>query len=102
MSSTFHKYIATHSVEFEKDKPPTRFSNAWLMPNNYCHSLAAFMKLVEEARKDFPKLKDEDVECLTVVHSSWCKGFPIIRFTVPADTKRAGWYDCERLPDIGT
>jgi len=58
-------------------------------------------ELAAEARKDFPDLKDEDVDCRTVVESGYCKSMPIIRFSVPPDTKKDGWYSCEdRLPDI--
>lgn len=92
----FDKYIVTHSVDFKSDGVVT-FNNAYIIPNNYDHSLKGFQTLVAEARKSFPDLLDEDVECRTVIQSGWCKRCPVIRFLLssgPAPTVD-GWTNCE-------
>jgi len=50
----------------------------FLIPNHYNKSLASYLELVEEARLDFPSIKDVDVECREVTRSGWCKHMPII------------------------
>jgi len=77
------------------------FANAFLIPNNYNRSLAGYLKIIAEARKDFPDLKDEDINCLKVVRSSHCLHMPIIQFRVPVGTERPDYRQCNpRLPDI--
>lgn len=99
---SFSKYIVTHCVNFGSEGV-TSFNNAFLIPNHYNHSLASFKELVKEARKSFPGLKDDDVECRTVVESPWCKRCPAISFPLPAGEAPTveGWTNCkDRLPSV--
>lgn len=93
----YRKFIVTHSWGRNNE---FRNGNAFIIPNHYSNSLAAYSNLMEEARKDFPNLKAEDVECLTVRESGWCKGMPVIQFSVEPDSRKNGWLNCEdHLPD---
>lgn len=95
----YKKYIVTH--KWGNDNEHTS-SNAFILPDHYDHSLESYKEMVDEARKDFPDVPDSEMDCRTVVRSSWVKGFPIIRFSVPANTVMKDWQSCEgRLPDIG-
>lgn len=76
-----------------------RGANGFIIARNYDKSLAGYRRLFRVARKTFPKLKMDDVECLVVRDSGWCKGCPIIRFPVKHGVKRKGWTSCERIPD---
>ncbi len=89
------KYIRTHQTS-----GGTRFGNAFLVANHYSHSLAAFRELLTEAQKSFPELTEDDIECRTVRESSWCNNCAVIRFSVPADTVKDGWFNCETLPNL--
>ena len=70
----------------------------------YCpDTLAYFRYLAELARKDFPKLKDEDIICGKVKQSDWCYGFTLILFPIkfPINHEKAiakGW--SKRLIDF--
>lgn len=99
--TSYHKYIVSHSWGNNATHDEYRSGNAFIIPNNYDHSLAGFIRMLKEARKSFPSLKLSDVECLTVLQSSWCKGCPLIRFPVEPDIKIEGWENQEkRLPDV--
>lgn len=89
----FRKYICTHGIP----SSDTKFGNAIIIPDNYCHTLSAYRRLFHEAKKSFPNLKPDDVECRTVVRSSWCKSMPIITFAVPPNTEIEGWDNIERV-----
>lgn len=94
----YRKFLVTHKWG---DNNQYTSTNAFIIPDHYNHSLDTFQEMTDEARKDFPNLKNENVECRTVLQSNWCKGFPIIHFHVPANTKMEGWNDCkDRLPDM--
>lgn len=73
-------------------------SFAVIIAERYDHSLFMFQNLFEEAKKDFPKLRERDVECYNVVKSSSVKGCPMIKF----DTyePREGYHTTERLNDV--
>jgi len=88
------KFIATH------ESLAGRFGNAYIIPDHCSHSIKTFLALVTEARRDFPELRDVDIECRTVVESAWCRGCPIIHFAVKADLVREGWVNVETLPDV--
>lgn len=90
-----NKYIRTHYVE-----DGSKSGNAFIIANNSDHSLKGFRKLLKEARKAFPDLKEDDVECRTVVNSSWCEGGAVLRFPCPPDIVIDGWTNVEKLPNV--
>jgi hypothetical protein len=87
------KYITTHGTAGSK------FSNGFIISNREDHSLRHFRELLDEARRDFPGLSEDDVECRTVTQSHWCEGYPAIRFSLPAGASAEGYTPCESLPD---
>lgn len=90
------KFIRTHSFEGVE----ARYGNAFIVANQYYHSLKLFGELFAEAQKSFPELSEADVECVTVIESGSCKGCPVLRFSCKADIVVDGWTSCESLPDI--
>ncbi len=89
-----HKYVRTH-----QDSSGNRFGNAFIV-SGYSHTMEAFQQLLKEARKHFPGLTESDVECRTVIKSGWCDGCAVLRFPCEPDTKKHGWLNVEKLPDI--
>lgn len=97
--TTYAKFIVSHSWGNDKEY---RSGNAFIIPNNYTYSLAAFDAMFELARQSFPQLKREDVECRRVVSSQHCLGCPVLRFSCTPDTVIDGWKNYEnRIPDVG-
>jgi hypothetical protein len=68
------KYLVWHECDNE------RHVNAYVLPNHYGHSLKTFKELATIAKSAFSHLKEDDIECCTVVDSGWCKGCPVVRF----------------------
>ncbi len=108
MAIEYRKYLVTHSVNFGDIDGTCWFTNGFIIPNHYNHSITSFEEMVAEALKSFPKIPRSEFECLTVRESSWCKSCPIIRFLI-GDGKGAtsnidcpdDWTVCkDRLPDI--
>lgn len=97
---SYRKAIVTHSWGNNPDRDEHRSGNAYIWPNHYHHGLASFIEMFLEAKKAFPELKIEDCECRTVVQSSWCKGMPVLTFSVEADIEREGWTNQDRLHDM--
>ena len=86
------KFIITHEAA------GTEFTNGFIISRNYSHSLFSFQELAKEAKEYFPFLEDSDIECLTVLKSDWCKGYSIIRFSLPVGTKHSDFSDY--MPDV--
>lgn len=88
-----------------KDIPGTgndeyTFSNGFVI-GQYGGTLSHYLRLVAEARKDFPKLKDAEISLDRVSHSTYMKHFILVRFSLPANTthpKYTNWnrydFDC--------
>ena len=53
---------------------------------NYGDSFAKYKSMVEEAKKDFPNLKDEDITLGKVTESIHMKHFVLISFLLPDNT----------------
>lgn len=84
------KFICTH--HWGDNKEFTN-SNGFILSCTYDYSVKGFKELAKIARKDFPFLKDRDIECFIVTKSSYNKGFPGVRFALPENFKRAGYRD---------
>jgi hypothetical protein len=89
----FHKFIVTSRCGSSES------GNAYLLADNYDKSLASFLQLVIEARKDFD-VNDARVECRIVLHSRWCKGCPVIRFSVPPHIVKEGWTNTDSYSSL--
>lgn len=90
----YAKYIVTHEAA------GTEFGNAFIVPNNYDHSLGGYDKLFAEAKKSFPGLSRESAECRTVIKSSHCEGMPVLRFPCEPHKQATGWRNVDRLSDM--
>jgi hypothetical protein len=100
MSNTYRKFI-THG-----NTGLGIVLNAFVIANHYNHQLNVYQKMAEEAAKDFPTLDIPSIaECRTVFKSSWCKGMPVLHFSIPNDCPlpdaEQGWKDLSPcLPDV--
>ena len=105
----YNKYIVTYTLchisvgsdDICTDKPI--IVNGYIISNNYNVTLTTYEELATEARRDFPKLKDSDIECRTVLQSDWCKRCAAISFQLPPDpalTMKDYTNYKNRLPDI--
>lgn len=89
------KYIVHH------EEDGFRYTNGFIIANHYNHSFAAFKAMRDEAKATFREIPDTKIECHTVLNSGWCKGCPIIRFSLPAGTEMKGWATVhDRIPDF--
>ena len=89
------KRIATHKWGNNPTNDEYTNSNGFIISSGtYNKSFAFYKKLAEEAKKDFPFLKDEDIECFVITQSRYNKGFGGIRFSLPENFKKEGYFDC--------
>jgi hypothetical protein len=72
-------------------------SNGFILSCTYDYSIKGFKELVKIARKDFPFLKDSDIECFRVIKSSYQKGFPGVSFSLPTNKKKKGYRQIKRI-----
>lgn len=59
------------------------YSNVFILTPRYSKSVTTYKGLIKEAKKDFPFLTDDDIECCMVTESTSCKNFPLVRFSIP-------------------
>ncbi len=73
-------------------------SNGYVLASNHYRGDMAFLnELVKEVKKDFPFVKEEDINPFVVTKSSFNQGFSGIRFSLPANTKKKGYKNVARL-----
>lgn len=63
----------------------------------YNASAPAYTRLVEEARRDFPSLRDKDIELSKVTQSTYMKGFIVVSFPLPPNTEKRGYDNWQRF-----
>lgn len=91
------KFIVSHNSSDRK----YRSGNVFVVAS-YNTSLETYQRLFAEVQKDFPEqnLKPKDIECGTIIGSSWANRCAAIRFSIVPDTKREGYENREdKLPD---
>jgi hypothetical protein len=64
---------------------------------NYKHSAADYMKLVDEAVKDFPHLKLTDIVIGEVTASTYMQGFSLVSFLLPKGTAHESYEPWDRF-----
>jgi hypothetical protein len=65
---------------------------------NYSDSFAAYKRLIDEAKKDFPGfLKDEDITLGKVRNSGYMDSFIVISFLLPRKAKHPSYKDWSRF-----
>ena len=89
------KYIVTHQACGAK------FSNGYIISDNYNHSLSSYLLMAEEAIGHFRDLDYSAINCGIVTESRWCKSCSIIQFPLPNDTRHEGFTAVDdKLPDV--
>lgn len=92
------KRIITHQWGNNPTNDEYTNSNGFIISSDtYDKSISFFKKLAREAKKDFPFLKDGDIECFVITQSTYNKGFGGIKFSLPDNTKKAGYYQGSRI-----
>ena len=71
----------------------TTFANAFIVPDHYNRSLETFKELVDAAKKDLGKGKEDiDFECGVIIKSRSHKNMPCVRFSFDPETPiPEGW-----------
>lgn len=91
----FDKRIMTH--KWGDNEEFTNSNGFVISAGSYRRDIKFFQKLAEEAKKDFPFLKDGDIEVFIITKSSYNKGFGGVRFPLPENTQKKGYYHGVRL-----
>ena len=65
--------------------------------DNYGDNFAHYSRMVGEAKKDFPDLKDEDISVGRITNSTYMKEFCVISFLVEENLRKAGWDNWNRF-----
>ena len=55
----------------------------FVVPDHYGRTYETYYKLIDVAKRAFPKLEKRDIELLSVTRSGAYEGMPVIRFRVP-------------------
>ena len=91
------KFIATHKWGNNPTNDEFTNSNGFILSCTYDYSIKGFNELAAIAKKDFPFLKDSDIECFIVTKSSYNKGFPGVRFALPENQTKEGYSQVPRF-----
>lgn len=95
---TYDKRIITHKWGNNPSNDEYTDTNGFIISNGtYDKSFAFYKKLAEQAKKDFPFLKDEDIECFVITRSTYNKGFGGIRFSLPENQEKQGYRYSNRV-----
>lgn len=88
----FDKRIITHKWGNNPTNDEYTSSNGFVISGgSYGRSLAFYQSLAAEAKKDFPHLTDDQIECFVIVRSSYNNGFAGVRFQLPENTSKSGY-----------
>lgn len=88
----YDKRIITHQVGCNPTNDEYTFSNGFVISaGTYSRSLTFFNEAAAEAKRDFPELKDDDIELFIITRSSYNKGFAGIRFPLPKNATKEGY-----------
>jgi len=87
----YYKAICTHRWGNNPTKDEHTSSNGFIISDRYNKSMAFYNAAVAEAKKDFPFLKNADIEPFVVTKSICIQGFPGIRFKLPENTVKEGY-----------
>ena len=75
--------------------------NCAIISGNYSKHLDSYLKLFNEARRDFKHLTYDEVECLEVKNSIRCKGNSMLCFQIPANNKiPGGWRKSNNIEEL--
>jgi hypothetical protein len=90
--NNFDKRIVTHKWGNNPTRDEYTSSNGYIIAaNHYCRTMEFFKVAAKEAKKDFPELKDSDIEVFVITDSCYNKGFSGIKFSLPDNAKKNGY-----------
>ena len=88
----YDKRIITHKWGNNPTKDEHTSSNGFVISGgSYGRSLKALKGMAAEAKRDFPTLKDEQIEPFIITRSSYNMGFAGIRFPLPENATKEGY-----------
>jgi hypothetical protein len=94
----YDKRIVTHQWGNNPTHDEYTNSNGIVMAaNHYRHDITFIDQLAAEAKRDFPTLKDEEIEVFVVTRSGYNYGFWGVRFALPAGTVKDGYRAVETV-----
>lgn len=64
---------------------------------NYSDSATAYLSLIEEAKRDFPYIKNEDITLGKVSDNDYMKGYIVISFLLPNGRRKKSYRLWERF-----
>ena len=88
------KYLITHEAA------GTKSTNAVIISDHCDRSLSAYYDLAQEITSAFDSVGAQDVDCLAVQKSSWCKNCTAVIALVKAGTTKDGWTSLDGWPDL--
>jgi hypothetical protein len=94
---TMDKRIITWQWGNNEQRDDVTTSRGFIIANHYNRNVPAYQQLVREAKKDFPALRDADIELGYVTDSTYCKNCTLISFPLPANTTREGYRAWDRF-----
>ncbi len=90
---SFEKRIITWKWGNSPTRDEYTTTRAFIFTSRYDDSFAGFQRLVKEVKKDFPKIPNSEITCSKVTQSSYMKGFPVVSFLLPDNTKHKNYDD---------
>lgn len=95
---TYDKRIITHRWGNNPTNDEFTSSNGFVISaGTYSRSLAFLKAAAAEAKRDFPGLKDEDIEPFIIIRSTYNKGFAGIHFPLPENAEKKGYRQASSL-----
>ncbi len=86
---TFDKRIITHHCGAHDE---LTFSNGFVISGGSCgRNIAFLLRLAAEAKRDFPDIRDENIEVFIITRSSYNQGFAGVRFPLPKNAVKEGY-----------
>lgn len=94
----YDKRIITHQWGNNPTHDEFTSSNGFIISaGTYARSMDFLNELAAEAKRDFPAIKDSDIEPFVITKSSHNQGFAGIRFPLPDDAGKAGYRQASSL-----
>ena len=98
MSLPVDKIIVTHKWGNNPTHDEYTSSNGIIVRNrHYGRTMDDYIEMADQAKKDFPFLKDSDIEPFVVRESSYNKNMAGIRFSLPDNYSKKGYFECSKL-----
>lgn len=94
----YDKRIVTHQWGNNPTNDEHTSSNGFVISaGTYSRSLTFFIEAAAEAKRDFPEIKNDDIEPFIITRSSYNQGFAGIRFPLPENTTKEGYHQDKKV-----